>query len=497
MSNSTSITLIDGVQIVVPDSLDLITPYVLTEQLDWFEDEIEFLRRLLRPGQKVIDIGANYGVYTLTMAQAVGQTGCVWAFEPASNTAKMLADGIAANGFSQVILEQCALSSASGTARLFLNEHSELNSLAPGGPITSASEAVSVVTLDDCMKIQDWQDIDFVKVDAEGEESKILNGGKRFFKELSPLVQYEIKAGTDSNLHLADEFAELGYHSYRLIPGLDLLIPFDADSTPDGYLLNLFCCKHDRMERLAAQGSLLDPEILSRTTGTDRFNNILELVDSDGPYDWRKSLVHCPYGRELAPLWELTMTIDQSTGVGKGLAFYAISRDSSLSACERFTALEASFSIFKPLCERQPSYLRLASLARVARDYGARSIAVEALIKLLDAITQFNTLDMSEPFLSPTERFDSIPPGEAIGNWALAAILEGLEQLASFSSFYTGESARQRLEAIHSLGFGSKEMERRLSLVQKRFGLRSTSPKGSSGAGEQGAINFKEQSRPF
>lgn len=72
MIATATLTLIDDVRVVVPDSLDLITPYVLLEQEDWFEDEIKFLRRLLKPGQKVIDIGANYGVYALSMAQGRG-----------------------------------------------------------------------------------------------------------------------------------------------------------------------------------------------------------------------------------------------------------------------------------------------------------------------------------------------------------------------------------------------------------------------------------------
>jgi hypothetical protein len=106
-----------GVQIVVPDSLNLLTPYVLFEQRDWFEDEIGFVRRLLRPGQRTIDIGANYGVYALTMAKIVVPTGAVWAFEPASSTAALLAQGVAANNFSQVVVECSAISSACGTAR--------------------------------------------------------------------------------------------------------------------------------------------------------------------------------------------------------------------------------------------------------------------------------------------------------------------------------------------------------------------------------------------
>ncbi|WP_288143780.1 hypothetical protein [Accumulibacter sp.] len=80
-------------------------------------------------------------------------------------------------------------------------------------------------------------------------------------------------------------------------------------------------------------------------------------------------------------------------------------------------------------------------------------------------------MDTSEPFLAPGERFDSIVPGEVIGDWVLAAVLEELERLSSFSSFYTGASALQRLHIIRELGFGSSEMARRLSLLQERLGL--------------------------
>jgi hypothetical protein len=77
MVETTVLTLVDGVKIVVPNSLDMITPYVLREQQDFFEDDLKFVRKLLRSGQKDIDIGANYGVYTLPMAQKVGCSGHV------------------------------------------------------------------------------------------------------------------------------------------------------------------------------------------------------------------------------------------------------------------------------------------------------------------------------------------------------------------------------------------------------------------------------------
>lgn len=468
---STTLSMVDGVRIVVPDSLNLITPYVLLEQHDWFEDEIKFLRRLLQPGQKVIDIGANYGVYTLSMANTVGPTGYVWAFEPASSTAQLLAEGITVNGFTQIVLEQSALSNTCGTAQLSLNENSELNALTHGKPSTSASEIVPLVTLDECLERYGWRDIEFMKIDAEGEEANILKGGERFFAELSPLVQYEIKAGADLHMELVQLFAALGYDSYRLVPGLDLLIPFDAQSTADNYLLNLFCCKQDRAEGLAARGLLLDSVARLPATGAYQFKDFSEKIKDRNAYDWHHTIAKLPYGTQLAKHWEQTMAAGNSAEVDEALSFYALSRDSSLSSTDRFGALEASFSKLKILCERQPSYLRRASLARVAQDYGARSIAVNALQQLANTIFQHNRVDLSEAFLAPGKRFDSVPPGDAIGNWIVAAVLEELERLVSFSSFYTGTSARQRLDIIRDLGFGSAEMERRLRLLQKRFGL--------------------------
>lgn len=471
MSFTTTLVLVDGARVVVPDSLDLITPYVLQEQQDWFEDEIKFLRRLLQPGKKVIDIGANYGVYALSMARTVGPRGCVWAFEPASTTAQLLSEGIAVNGYSQIVLERSALSSSCGTAQLSLNDNSELNALVRDEPSTKASETVPVVTLDECLRRHRWRDIEFMKIDAEGEEANILKGGAQFFSELSPLVQYEIKAGKALHMELVQHFAALGYESYRLVPGLDLLVPFDGESSRDGYLLNLFCCKQDRAERLAREGFLMNSVTRLPAKETASSKDISEDVANGNAYDWRHTIAKLPYGTRLADVWERTMAAGNSAEVDEALSLYALSQDSSRSSAERFGALEASFNLLNKLCKRESSHLRLASLARVARDYGARSLAVGALNRLSEVISQYRRVDVSEPFLPPGERFDSVPPGKGLGNWVLASVLEELERLGAFSSFYTGISARPRLETIRTLGFGSAEMERRLRLLYQRFGL--------------------------
>lgn len=459
MHPTTTVTLVDGVRVVVPDTLDLITPYVLQEQQDWFEDEIKFLRRLLRPGQRVIDIGANYGVYALSMAQAVGPAGRVWAFEPASGTANLLAAGIAANGFTHVTLERSALSSASGSAQLSLGPHPEMNALVRGAQAAGPTETVPVLTLDECLESRAWRDIELVKIDAEGEEAGILQGGARFFARESPLVQYEVKAGKDLHLGLVAAFAALGCGSYRLVPGLDLLVPFDAGEPVDGFLLNLFCCKPDRAARLAAAGFLVEAGARPRAGKVG------------GAQDWRSALAKLPYAAQLAASWERTIAAGKSREVEEALSLYAASREASRTPAERFAVLEAGFVRLQALCTGEPAYLRLASLARLARDYGAREVAVRSLAQLCESLFQRGEADPGEPFLAPGERFDSVPPRDALGAWIAAAALEELERAGSFSSFYTGMAARQRLELIRELGYGSAEMQRRLGLLQRRFGL--------------------------
>ncbi|MFQ5636195.1 MAG: FkbM family methyltransferase [Gammaproteobacteria bacterium] len=165
MQSKVTLTMVDDVKVVVPDSLDLITPYVLREQRDWFEDEIKFLRRALEPGQQVVDIGANYGLYTLSIAKTVGPDGHVWAFEPATATAQCLEASIAANAFEHVTLERCALSNTEGTAHLSVHDQSELNALVRDCEPAYPTEAVRLVSLDGYRKEAAWPDIDFIKID--------------------------------------------------------------------------------------------------------------------------------------------------------------------------------------------------------------------------------------------------------------------------------------------------------------------------------------------
>lgn len=74
------VTLADGTRIAVRRDLSQMTTYILLEQEDWFEDEIRFARRVCAGPGLALDIGANHGVYALSMARAHPQRRVV-AFE--------------------------------------------------------------------------------------------------------------------------------------------------------------------------------------------------------------------------------------------------------------------------------------------------------------------------------------------------------------------------------------------------------------------------------
>ena len=153
---------------------------------------------------------------------------------------------------------------------------------------------------------------------------------------------------------------------------------------PDGYLLNLFCCKEDTAVRLAQQGILLDSASLDAPDAEQRFEIFYR--EHAERYGWRQKLVALPYGTALADLWETAQSSDDAAAVNEALARFAISQDTSLDPLTRFNALDSSLRLLQSLCDERPDFFRLASLARVAHDHASRAVAVSALSRLADTI---------------------------------------------------------------------------------------------------------------
>ena len=87
----------------------------------------EIIEKFSRPGNTVMDIGANIGEWTLRMGNTVGSEGRVYSFEPSPLIIKSLRKNLCINSFSQVTLCQLALSEQSGDSELTIpidsNDH--------------------------------------------------------------------------------------------------------------------------------------------------------------------------------------------------------------------------------------------------------------------------------------------------------------------------------------------------------------------------------------
>ena len=427
----------DEVTLAVPASLQSITAYVLLEQECWFEKEMDFLRHWLQPGMTVIDIGANLGVYSLPMARLVGKTGRVFAYEPGSEARTLLERSRELNAAINLDILPLALSDREREGRLVFGGSSELNALGDSG----AGETVRVTSLDSEDAARSWLSPDFVKIDAEGEEERILAGGRNFFARHSPLIMFEIKAVDKVNESLRVFFPAIGYRLFRQLGGLPILVPDDPQQPLDGYELNLFAAKPDRVTALSQQGFLVD----------------------------------------AIPAWEPTADnlpdekwYSKDSEYRNSLAAYATWRATDQPVVTRCAALAFALRSLRAVCARVPTAGRLSTLARVAWEWGARSESVAVLQHLLQTV-QSGKIQLGEPFWPANPRFDNIAPGSQPANWFVGAAAEQFERTFSFSSVFTG-GASPSLPWLCAQPFASTEMERRRVLIAARARQRPMVP---------------------
>jgi FkbM family methyltransferase len=444
----------DGTQIAVPASLDAMTTYVILEQETWFEKEMAFVASWLRPGMTAIDIGANLGVYSLPMARLVGPEGQVFAYEPATETRRLLTVSKAGNGADNLHIIAAALSDGEREGHLVLAASSELNSLDGTGP----GETVRITSLDAEQKTRNWGAIDFLKIDAEGEEQRILTGAAAFFASRSPLVMFEVRAGEKQNADLPAAFAAMGFGLYRLLAGAPVLVPAGADEALDGYELNLFAAKPDRAAALAAEGCLV--EAIPEWAPDDRSRARAQEFFQAQPF--AAVFAALPGGAVAAePVFR------------DALAGYAIWRCQDVALPERCAALRFACDSLTMLCEQQASLPRLSSLARIASEIGRRTISVRVLQIMADMLKSGKGRIM-EPFWPANPRFDHVPPGANVVEWFVVAALEQFERTASFSSVF-GNSGVD-LDWLGKQPLVSAEIERRRVLQRLRKGEKLAVP---------------------
>lgn len=449
------IRLREQVTLVVPARLNSITTYVLLEQETWFEKELGFLARWLKPGMTAIDVGANLGVYSLPMARLVGPEGRVFAYEPGSEARQLLEQSGKLNAASGLQVLDFALSDTERDGRLILGKSSELNALGETGD----GEPVHITTLDAEDAKQGWSAPDFIKIDAEGQEERILAGGRNFFAQHSPLVMFEIKAGNATNQNLLTAFPRLGYQLFRLLVGAPVLVPIDPGAPLDPYELNLFAAKPDRVSSLRDEGFLADEIAAWEPNSEDISSGLSQLrQQSFGPM--------------------IDQAIERSRiepDYAKSLAAFATWRNADLPARTRCAALFYAYRTLAALCNRAPTTARFSSFARLAWEGGWRGGATVALGQMAAHI-RHTPFAPNEPCWPANPRFDDIAAGSNAALWFATSVTEQLERAHSFSTCFSGLSPG--LAWLCEQPLASKEMHRRKILLAARGGTNPSVPSG-------------------
>lgn len=175
------------------------------------EEPLQNLLQLwLSPGMTVYDVGANVGFLTVIAARLVGDSGKVYAFEPVSSLANQAEYNANLNEFRQVAIYRNALGNRDGEAAFQLASDVMTGALVSKQTAESlgSTVAVEVRKLDTLVEIDKLAPPDLIKIDVEGAEADVLDGGSEVLPEARPLLIIEVHSTSDA---VADRLAQLDY----------------------------------------------------------------------------------------------------------------------------------------------------------------------------------------------------------------------------------------------------------------------------------------------
>jgi FkbM family methyltransferase len=198
--------------------------------------EVAELRRHIRRGEVVCDIGACKGSFLYWLARWAAP-GRVIAFEPQPDLAEALTRLCTCFSLDNVVVERTAVDISSGIRDLFVRDGQPSGSLLKPQGTFKAIE-VPTVSLDDYLSANER--VSAIKIDVEGAELDVLLGAERTLSRYMPLLIVECARHLTSTERMRDTFAflsDLGYSGSFVSEGKLLpLARFNPDlhQTPEG-----------------------------------------------------------------------------------------------------------------------------------------------------------------------------------------------------------------------------------------------------------------------
>lgn len=175
---------VNGVKVKLP------AKYIRYFPSDYEQENFSFLKSVCREGAVVLDIGAHIGLFSAIAAKVTGDSGKVFAFEPAPNTLPVLYQTIRINQLGNVISPvNHAMGKETGKITFFISDEEADNS----NSLISYKQdrklnavEVEVNTIDSFVASKKLSRVDFIKIDVEGAEFDTIRGGMEVFKKFQP-----------------------------------------------------------------------------------------------------------------------------------------------------------------------------------------------------------------------------------------------------------------------------------------------------------------------
>ena len=205
------------------------------------KSDVDFVKRFINPDMVVLDIGSNVGYYSLFFADIIQSGGGhVYCFEPTADTFKQLQDNIYINRFTDktITLHKVALYKENTEMEFQIYDpklYSGLNTLGNrdiilnGKRLIPEIQKVECITLDSFAKGKNLKKVDFIKVDVEGSELHVLQGGEKLLRNSAQNYLFVIMTEiSDNTLHDAGTSSK---ELFMYIENLGLQIgTYDAES---------------------------------------------------------------------------------------------------------------------------------------------------------------------------------------------------------------------------------------------------------------------------
>jgi FkbM family methyltransferase len=148
------------------------------------------MRKTLKSGMTVLDVGANIGYFSALASGLVGNSGQVHAFEPMPQNLSRLRQNLSV--FRWAHPHPYAVGNATGTAEIYFND-SEAGwaSLLSSNDLERRAD-IDVIRLDDWAHAHAVNRIDFMKMDIEGGEFHALQGAQEMLSRFRPIIVAEL-----------------------------------------------------------------------------------------------------------------------------------------------------------------------------------------------------------------------------------------------------------------------------------------------------------------